>query len=87
MFEKSAETSGVKFLPVEVDSSCAPETLTVALRPGDSKGRAVRMSKVEPIPPEGTSALPLLSTRTELIPSDAKLPKSNERPRPLAVGI
>ena len=43
-------------------------------------GRVVRISMVAPMPPVGTSALPLLYTRTEEMPSDAKLPKSKDRP-------
>ena len=42
---------------------------------------------VEPIPPEGTSARPVLYTCTPATPSDARSAKSNERVVPLCVGI
>ena len=37
-----------------------PDTAIVALKPGSSSGRVVVIFSVEPIPPVGTSALPLL---------------------------
>ena len=42
------------------DWSAMPLTANVKFRPGASRGRVVRMLIVEPMPPVGTSARPLL---------------------------
>lgn len=54
--EKSVDSSGVKSSPSSVERSCSPLTVAVKRVPGLSRGRAVRMLIVEPIPPVGTSA-------------------------------
>ena len=87
VFENSAETSGVNALPSSVEVSWSPLPAAVKFMPGASSGRVVRMFRVAPIPPVGTSAVPVLYTSTALMPSDARLPKSKDRPSPLLVGI
>ena len=87
VLEKSAEISGVKLLPSDVERSFMPLAAAVNCIPGSSSGRGVRMLRVAPMPPVGTSAWPVLYTSTALTPSEARLPKSKERPRPSDVGI
>ena len=91
VLENRAEISGVASLPSSVELSIRALAAAVKVMPGLSSGRVVRMLMVEPMPPVGTFAWPLLYTSTELMPSEARLPKSKERPDgsfpPPAVGI
>ena len=56
------ENSGVQsvLLSLVRESSYMALAAAVALKPGASSGRVVRMFMVAPMPPDGTSALPLL---------------------------
>ena len=90
VLENRPETSGLNSaLPSawSTDSSYMPLAATVACRPGFSSGRVVLTLIVEPIPPVGTSARPVLKTSTADTPSAARLLKSKSRLRPLVVGI
>ena len=87
VFEIRPEISGVQSSPSSVEVSCIADAANVALKPGSSSGRVVVILSVEPIPPVGTSALPLLNTCTDEIPSLARLLKSKERLSPPVVGI
>ena len=60
VLENSADTSGVKPLPSSVERSCIPLAAAVKFSPGASSGRVVRMLSVEPMPPVGTFAWPVL---------------------------
>ena len=90
VFDIKPEISGVQSSPFSVDVSCMAETAKLALKPGSSSGLVVVIFNVDPIPPVGTSALPLLYTCTDAMPSLAKLLKSKERlilSAPPVVGI
>ena len=87
VLEIRPEISGVQSSPSSVDVSCIADAEIVALKPGSSSGRVVVMLSVDPMPPVGTSALPLLNTCTEEMPSLARLLKSKERLSPPVVGI
>ena len=88
------DSSGVTLVSLRLvrESSYMPLADAVALNPGESSGRVVLMLMVAPMPPVGMSARPLLNTSTLEMPSEARLAKSNDRPRPVpltppAVGI
>ena len=62
--------------------SCTAFTPAVAVKPSLSKGLAVTILMVAPMPPVAILALPVLYTSTALTASEAKFWKSNERVLP-----
>jgi hypothetical protein len=87
--EYRPESSGVKLVSLRLvrESSYIALADAVALKPGCVQRTGRRMLIVAPMPPVGMSARPLFKTSTAEMPSDARLPKSKDRPRPLLVGI
>ena len=69
---------------VEVSRTIFTAMLAVS---SPSSGLGVEILMVEPTPPEGMSARPVLYTWTPATPSDARSPKSKDRVTPLCVGI
>ena len=87
VFETRKATSGVHSSPVKELWSFTPRAASDADKPGLSSGFAVSTLMVAPMPPVGTLACAVLYTSTPETLSEAMSPKSNERPRPLCVGI